>query len=55
MKKALKEILPLTRGGLRYQVSIAEKENDTGLMWNQRLLFLLEGQHLSYLSEIKLS
>jgi hypothetical protein len=35
-------------------VSIVEKENDSGIMFNDRVFFLLPGRHIGYLSEVKL-
>lgn len=53
MKQALNDILTERRQHLTYHFSIAEKENESGIFWNTRILFLLEGHHFGYISEAK--
>lgn len=45
----------MSRGNLNYYISVLEKENESGIMFNQRIFFLLSGHHIGYLSEVKMS
>lgn len=55
MKKAKSEIVETGRANSKYYLSVLEKENDSGIMFNERIFFLLSGQHIGYLSDIKSS
>ncbi len=35
-------------------MSIVEKENDSGILFNDRIFFLLQDRHIGYLSEVKI-
>jgi hypothetical protein len=54
MKRAKAEIITTHRGQFKYFLSILEKENDSGIFYNERLFFLLSGQHIGYMSDIKM-
>lgn len=55
MQHAKDIIVETERAHERYYLSIVEKENDSGILFNERILFLLEGQHLGYLSKINMN
>ncbi len=38
----------------RYYFSVAEKENNSGILFNERLFFLMSGQHIGYMSQVHL-
>lgn len=54
MKRAKTEIITTYRGQLKYFLSVLEKENDSGIFFNERLFFLLSGQHIGYMSDTKM-
>lgn len=55
MQHAKDIIIETDRALDKYYLSIVEKENDSGIFFNERILFLLAGQHLGYLSKVDLS
>ena len=53
MQNAKKTVIQTDRAnGMKYYLTIAQKENDSGLIFNERLFFVLSTQHIGYLSKI---
>lgn len=56
MKEAKNEIIETERANkLKYYITIAEKENESGIMFNDRLFFLLSTQHIGYISSFNIN
>lgn len=56
MKQARNEIIETERANkLKYYLTIAEKENESGIMFNDRLFFLLSVQHIGYISSFNIN
>jgi hypothetical protein len=53
MKEAKEEIVEVAYKEALYYVSILEKENDSGIMYNERLFFLLPEKYIGYISDVK--
>jgi hypothetical protein len=54
MKAAREDIIEVHFKGSLYYVSIVEKENDSGIMYNDRTFFLLPEKTIGYLSDAKI-
>ena len=55
MIKGYDQILTVTKETQTISMSLIEKQNESGIMFNERLLVLVHSQFLGYISKVKMS
>ena len=55
MVKALTEIVTVEKEDSLISMSVVEKENESGIKFNERLFVVLHGQFFGYISQAKMN